>query len=156
MAWHATDDGSLRQRQSITPAEAPLFALRLQGRAEEIREAELLKIAKKAQLDQVVRTVVESGEHVDMEAAAEKFRVERERALDCQQVKDAKVALKLAKQRLAATAPARRAKELAEEVIQIDEAQMERKRGLVNELLDRRVVIEVAPATALPPAEPKP
>lgn len=141
----------------LTPAEAVSLTEDLFTQRDVLQQGQRKLAAKKEVLKGVVDLVLETQEHKEVEAAKERLKVAKERALDTPDVLKAKADLEAAKKKLGNVAVHREAKALTKEVKEIETANWELRRAMIEKLTGKRVqyVLPAAPQ-ALPPATTPP
>lgn len=137
---------------AITPAEAAHLAGELFTQRDVLQENEAKLRARRNDLARVVDLVLETEESKEVEAAKERLKLAKERALDTPEVQKAKADLEAAKRKLGTVAVHREAKAITKEVKQIETANWELRRALIEKLTGKRVqyVLPAAPQASAP------
>lgn len=136
----------------LTPAEAVSLTEDLFTQRDVLQEGQRKLAEKKEKLAAVVGTVLETIEHQEVEALKEKLKLAKERALDCESVKNAKLALEAAKKKLGNVAAHREAKVLTKQVKEIETANWQLRQAMVDKLFGKRIqyVLPATPQLAAP------
>lgn len=138
---------------ALTPGEAVNLAQDLFTQRDVLQEGEANLRTRRNDLARVVDLVLETQESKDVEAAKERLEAAKKRALDTPDVLKAKADLEAAKKKLGTVAAHREAKAITKEVKQIETANWELRRAMIEKLTGKRVqyVLPAAPQ-ALPPS----